>query len=701
MSDTPHRLDPLLRPESIALVGASPREGSYSRRVYDGLVEGGYAGAIYLVNPRYEEILGRPCYPDFESLPDVPDHAVLVLANERLLAAMQAAADSGIRAVTIYGSCHLNDGDPVPLKDRLQQIAEQNGMQVCGGNGMGFYNRDDEICLQLANIGGREPPGKVAFITHSGSVLMAYCHNQTKVRFNLSVSAGQEFTTTAADYLDFALTMESTRVACLFIETVRDPEGFIAALQKAASRNIPVVVCKVARSEAAIAFAVTHTGALAGDSAVFDAVCDRYGVLRVDDLDEMMATVQLLSMDKPVAPSGGMMALLDSGGERELLADTADQFGLGFPQITGKTRRRMVELLDDGFEAENPIDAWGSGHDYEQQFQECMNILLADDNAAVGVWVADLCDRFWVHEGYCRAAEAVAASTDKPLVFATCYSQAEHLAMTVRLLEAGIPVLDGIRPAMAAVAAAFRYRAFRQRPAPMHAEPTEDRVEAWQARLASGEGLDENEGLALLSDFGVAVVRRQIATSQEQAVEAADSLGYPVVLKTAMPGIDHKSDRGGVVLGLASASDVADAYDRMSAALGNRVMVAETAPAGIEMALGIFQDPQFGPIVMLGAGGTLVEVLNDAVFAVPPFDKAEAGRLIDRLRSRKILDGVRGQPAVAIDALAEAAANLSVLAVALGPVLQALDVNPIIVNQTGAVAVDALVAVRKGDQKDD
>ncbi len=701
MHDTIHELDPLLRPRSIALVGASPREGSYSRRVYDGLIDGGYEGDIFLVNPRYEEMLGHPCYPDLATLPAVPDHAVLVLANERLLGAMQAAADIGIHAVTIYASCHLNDGDPVPLKDRLQRIASDNGMQVCGGNGMGFYNREDRTCLQLANIDGREPPGNVAFITHSGSVLMAYCHNQTKIRFNLSVSAGQEFTTSVADYLDFALTMESTRVVCLFIETVRNPKGFIAALQKASTRNIPVVVCKVARSEAAIAFAVTHTGALAGDSAVFDAVCDRYGVLRVDDLDEMMATVQLLSMDKPVAPSGGMMALLDSGGERELLADTADKFGLDFPQITEKTRQRMVELLDDGFEAENPIDAWGSGHDYEQQFQECMSILLADDNAGLGVWIADLCDKFWVHEGYCRAAEAVAAGTDKPLVFATCYSQTQNTQTAERLKKAGIPVLDGIRPAMAAVAAALKYRAFRQRPAPAIAEPPTDLVDAWRARLASGDRLDENDGLSLLSDFGIDVVRREPVTSREAAVEAADRLGYPVVLKTATQGIDHKSDAGGVVLGLASSQAVASAYDEMAGRLGSRVLIAEAVPPGVEIAMGIFQDPQFGATVMLGAGGTLVEVLNDAVFAVPPFDAAEARRLIDRLRLRKALDGVRGRGPADIDSLADAASALSVLAASLGPMIQALDVNPVIVTESRAVAVDSLVAVKEGDRTDD
>ena len=265
MSPRQHRLNCLLRPRSIALVGASPRDGSYGARILKSLSCGGYSGELTLVNPHYKEIAARPCYPNLASLPSVPEHAALVVANERVEAVLAEAADLGVRAATIYGSCQLNDGDPIALKDRLQAVAREAGIHVCGGNSMGFYNREAGVCLQLAQLGGQEDPGDVAFITHSGSVLMAYCHNQTKVRFNLSVSAGQEIVTTAADYIDFALSMEKTRVICLFVETVRDPERFIGSLEKAAAQDVPVVICKVARSETAIAFAVTHTGALAGD----------------------------------------------------------------------------------------------------------------------------------------------------------------------------------------------------------------------------------------------------------------------------------------------------------------------------------------------------------------------------------------------------------------------------------------------------
>lgn len=697
MADKTHRLDPLLRPRSVAIVGASPKEASYSRRIVEGLIEGGFEGAVYPVNPGYEEILGLDCYPDLASLPEVPDLAVLSVANARIEAAMQAAAEIGVPAAVIYGSCQLDDGNPVALKDRLQRIAEEAGMMVCGGNGMGFYNREDRVNLQLANVSGHEEAGNIAFITHSGSVLMAYCHNQNSVGFNLSVSPGQEFTASAADYLDFALTLSSTRVACLFIETVRNSEGFVAALKKAATRNIPVVICKVGRSDAARAFAVTHTGALAGDDKVFDAVCDRYGVIRVDDLDDMMATVQLLAMDKPVAPTGGLVALLDSGGERELLADTAEQFGVVFPKVTEETRKKLEGLLDDGFEAENPVDAWGAGHDFENQFSGCMQALLDDDNAALGLWIADLSDGFWVHEGYCRAAAAVAAQTEKPLAFATCYAQTRNEKMTRKLLEAGIPVLNGIRPAMAAVSAVLHYRDFQSRPKTIPGRVPDELTGRWKSRLTADAIIDEALALDLLTDFGIGTARRQIADNGADALKAADSIGYPVVLKTAVPGIDHKSDRGGVVLGLQTAEALQVAYDVMAADLGGRVLVMESVPPGVEIAMGFFRDPQFGPVVMIGAGGTLVEVLKDVVFALPPFDVSEARKLIDRLRLRPILDGVRGKPAVDIEGLAAAASRFSILASALGQSLSSLDVNPLIVNENGAVAVDGLIAANKGE----
>lgn len=689
-----HRLTPLLAPQSIALVGASPKYDSVGNGMIRGLREGAFGGRLYLVNPNYREIDGLPCHPSLAALPETVDHVVLGVANARIEAQLADAIRHGARAATIFGSCYLpGDADP-PLTRRLAAMAREAGVEICGGNGMGFYN----LAHGLRVCGFPPPPwlehGHIAFITHSGSAFSGLCHTDRRFRYSLAVSAGQELTATVADYLDFALEMPSTRVVGLFLETVRDPAGFVAALETANARGIPVVAVKVGRTAESAALALSHSGALAGNHAAYQAVFDRYGVIEVDDLDALANCLLLLAQPRRVGP-GGLATMHDSGGLRELALDLAIAHGVPYARIGDATKRTLASRLEYGLEPTNPLDAWGTGHDYEAIFTDCLRALTDDPATAVAVLCAETRSGFTLHESYARIVETVAARTGKPVLMSNNFAALGNDELAVRCTGAGTPVLIGLTPLMIAVRAAFGYRDFRDRPPAAPAAAPAGARARWTARLQRGEALDEAESLALFADYGVPTLPHRIVESADAADVAARELGYPVALKTAMPGILHKSDVGGVALGLADASALRAAYEDLARRLGPRALVMPMAGKGVELAFGALDDPQFGPVVMIGAGGTLIELLQDRRFALPPFDAAAARRLVDRLRARPLLDGRRGAPAADIDALAAAFARFSVMAADLAGLFREIDVNPLLCSAAGCIALDALVIGRR------
>ena len=688
---TSHYLSPLLTPRSIALVGASARAESFGNGMIHSCTSAGFAGDIHLVNPRYEEIEGLACHPSLGDIPRPLDLAVLCVANERLEAVLGEAIAAGARAAAIFASCYMDEpGGGAALTERLAAMAREAAMPICGGNSMGFYNADSRVHVGLGSR-DRWPDGDITMISQSGSVSIAMRAIAGRVNWNLLVSSGQEFTATAADYLDYALEQPSTRAVGAFLEAVRDPEGFVAALEKAADKDIPIVIVKVGRTEVSARFAATHSGAIVGSDAAYDAVFERHGVLRVGDLDELIATLQLVSRPRRAGP-GGLASIHDSGGERELLTDTADEVGVPLAQISAATEARIAERLEYGLEPGNPLDAWGTGVDYEAIFHHCFKALVEDPDTAVGLWVADVDDRSGFHDGYCDAALDIAAATAKPVAVASLTSNTENRALAERMSTTDVPLLKGGRPSLVAVRRLLDMRDFRARPAsPPPAPPAAAIVKRWRTRLQSGAPLDEAEGLALLGDFGVATTAARTVETRDAALAAAAELGYPVALKTAMPDIQHKSDVGGVALGVADARALGAAYDDLAGRLGRRCLIAPMAPKGVELALGVIIDEQFGPLVMVGAGGALVEYLDDARCAVAPMGEADARRLLDRLRLRRLLDGARGGAPIDMDALANAVARLSVLATSLADCLAELDANPVIAGPKGCIAVDALV----------
>ena len=688
----------MLEARSVALVGASVKAGSLGRQMLIELRRGGFDGGIFPVNPGYEEIDGLTCYPSVADVPGPVDLAILGVGNARLEDALRGAAEAGARSGLTFASMYEESppAGQAPLPERLAAIARDAGMAFCGGNCMGFLNIDARLRATGFSTPDEIRAGPVTLISHSGSVFAAFSFNDRGIGFDLLVSPGQEIVTTLAEYMAFALRRETTRVIALLLETVRDPDVLRGALGDAAQREIPVVALKVGRTERSKAMVTAHSGALAGEHGAFEALFDAYGVHEVRTLDEMADTVELFSAPRRVRAGRGIASVLDSGGERVMFADLAGDLGVPFAAISDGTRDRMQDVLDPGVVADNPLDAWGTGIDADRIFRESFHLLHDDPDTAAVVFAVDLSRQGEPYdESYVGISRDVFAATTKPFCAVSNLRSAVAHEEAAILREAGIPVLEGTESGLLGLRHLLDEGERHGRPATAAPAPVADEVrERWRARLATGEEISELEGLALLAEYGVPVVPARAASSADEAAAAAAELGWPVVLKTAAPGVQHKSDVGGVVIGVADADALREAYAALAARLGPQVTVAALAPAGVELALGIVRDPSFGPLVLVAAGGILVELLGDRRLAFPPLDEAGARRLIDGLQVRPLLDGVRGTSASDVGAVARAVSRLSVLAADLGDRLEALDVNPVIAGPDGCVAVDALVIAR-------
>ena len=537
-----HYLDPLLCPASIALVGASEREGSPGATLAEMVINSAYAGEVYPVHPRSRAILGVDCFPTIESLPLAVDHVVLALGNQHLESALAASIDRGAKAATIYSSGVLADDAEPRLIERLRAMAREAGIQVCGLNGMGFYNVAADLYAGIFPRADSIVTGDISYIAQSGSAFTTLCHNGCRLGFNLCVSTGNELTTGVADYMDWALQQTETRVIGLFLETVRDPQAFVAALQSANDKNVPVVVLKIGKSALAAKMALTHTGAIAGNHAVFEALFKKYGVIEVDDFDEMASILMLLQSGRE-AGDGGLAAVFESGGFRELVTDEAESHGIEFAPLEKETVIELSKNLDPGLEPENPLDAWGSHECFEARFEACLDALMRDPNVAAGVFFHNYRDGYYLSEAIYRALASVNRKTDKPLALASCYSDLANADIGRRAYAAGIPLIDGAHETLLAFRHLFDYHRYRRRPD--SATPTAGidlhALEACRRQIANhaDDRLGETDALALLQSLGMPVVKHARVSNADQLKAAIVDIGFPSVLKTAEPGLDH------------------------------------------------------------------------------------------------------------------------------------------------------------------
>ena len=747
----PHPLAAMLEARSIALVGASARPGSFGERMVEEVTRSPARPDVFLVNPRYDQLAGRPCLPSLTELPAPVDLVLLAVPDAALEAQLTLAAQRGDRSAVIFGNAHedpvsapLSDGsgpslyqkgrysDPIGtstdgatsargLRERLAAIAKAAGMQLCGAGCMGFIN----VARGVRAIGYTEPypapTGPVALITHSGSVFSAMLRIRRAVGYSIAVSSGQELVTTTPSYLDYALGLPETKVLGLVLEAIRDPAALRQVLTRAAERDLPVVLLTAGNSASGRMMVAAHSGALAAGDGGWEALARRYGIHRVSNLAEFTDSLELFAIGRQPHPArqagrtgpAGIATVHDSGLERAHAADVAEEIGVPFAAISETTKARLAAILDPGLIPANPLDVWGTGADTRSLFASSL-ITLAEDPSVTAVALAvDMVRELDGDLSYPQAVLEAAGQTTKPVVVLSNLASAVDPEFAAELRRQGIPVLEGMRTGLLALRHLLDHAARSPTAAGPH-DPAASPDPAAQVNPAAPAGpgaalssrrdrgaallaADASGGarlLALLSEYGIATADVQQAGDSGGVLAAAESIGYPVVLKTADPAITHKSDARGVVLGIRGPAELAAAYADLAARLGPQVLVCESVPPGTELALGIARDPDLGPLIVVGAGGVLVELLADRAVALPPVDAETARQMISELRVARLLAGVRGAPPADLEAVVRSITGLSQLALDLGDELEALDVNPLICGPSSAAAVDVLAISR-------
>lgn len=695
---TNHVLDPLLRPHSLAIIGASDRPDSNGQAMVEMSRIDGYEGRVYLINPRLEMLDGERCYPDLAALPEVPEHVIIGVASRFVEDVLDQAIALGVTSATIFAACYLDGDTNPPLPQRITEKARAANMAICGANCMGFYV--PLIGLRVAS--GASPAGirrgGIAWIAQSGSAFGALPHNDRRLGFTLCVSTGMELVTSVPDYMDWALAQAETRVIGLFVETIRDPVRFLQALALARDKGIPVVVLKVGRTARSAQMAVSHTGALVGNDAVYDAVFRAYGVHRVSDMDEMAATLAMFDTPRRIA-SGHLGTIHDSGGERELVVDMAEEIGLDFAALEAETCATLAQHLEPGLVPENPLDAYGTHNDLVNRYTALTATLTNDPNVAMALFMSNPRDGYAYAHNYSEAVKRAGAMTPKPLALVSSYSMVDDHLLAQSLIEAGIPLLRGTRNALKAAAHMIADRDFRARHSNNlgpnhsglnHSGPESVIIQKWQARFDQSTDINEREGMQMLAEFGLSTPASAPVNKSDDLALALADLRFPLALKTA-EDYAHKSDVGGVKLHLKDHAQAVEAYHEMASRLGPRALFMEMVPSGVELAIGAVRDAGFGTVVLLSAGGVLIELLDDKVAALAPFDQVTALGLIGELRIAKLLGGYRGQPAADLNALAHQISAFSHMAASLGDAISEIDVNPVICSDGGAFVADCLI----------
>ena len=689
-----HRLQPLLKPSSIAVLGASQKSGSVGNEVIVNLLRGGFEGSIYPVNPGYEEILGIACYPSLVDLPARPDMVIFAISDRRIESALDEVIALNIPACTIFSALILDNDSTPNLKQRIATKAQNAGLLVAGANGMGFYNVRDRVLAGGFDTRDHPYPGNVSLISQSGAGMSGIVDCEQRLQFNLAVSSGYELTVSMEDYLDYALDLKETKVVGLFLETSRYPHKLIQAFKKANQRRIPIVVLKVGRTDLAAELAVSHSGALAGSDQCYNAVFDRYGVQRVDDMDQLATTLIMFAQTDQIT-QGDVVSLHDSGGERQLMIDLADSLKVPLTKLQPSTITQLENLLDAGLPAVNPLDGWGAGGpNASAMMADCFTALLADTGAALGAVIHDRGPNSEVYSSYLNYLHQAHAASGKPvfLVANRQGSGTDELAITST--HNGFAVIDGVSQFLIGARCLLNYRDFQLREPMSSVGIDQTKCDYWRQRLQAETKVTETLASQCLANLGIPMLQSILVGSEKELALAGANVGFPLVLKTAQPEIDHKSDVGGVVLNIANQADLLKAYREIADRLGPKGMVAPMLQSsGIEMILGISRDSQFGPTVVAGFGGIFAEVLSDVAVLIPPFNATTVKRVLENLSMADLLKGARGASKVDVDSYCEVAARLSEIAVAFSDTLVEVDINPIMLTADGCVGLDALMVL--------
>ena len=714
----------LLHPERIAIVGATPKAG-FATSILTGLVRCGYAGTIHPVTPRYDEVHGLRAYPNLAAIPGGADLAIVVVPNHLVPEVLEDCASAGIGAVNIISSGfgeQQEDAGGAARQAAIGAFARRTGIRIVGPNCLGNIS----VPAKMTASSGPYPVlrrGGIALALQSG--LIAYsiilpAHDRG-MGFSYVVTLGNEADVDVADMIRYYAADDETRVIGCFVEQFRTPEKFLAAAELAAERQKPLVMLKIGRSEGGRRTALAHTGSLVGSDGIADAVMRQYGITRVHNLDQMAETLAIFHSKK--LPRGrGVASAFVSGGAAGLTADLGAECGLDFPTLAPQTVARLNTIIPAFGTVGNPLDYTGQAAQQPEILEGSLAALAEDPNIHTIIYGRAFPSRMDRVDASGKVIWRMPEQyPDKVFLVMSLVAGETKASASQTVMPAdpateldGIPFLQGTENSLKAVASLIDYAEFQRARASEPRRHASSSPLAEQARAlvraAGNQPLVEREAKALLAIYEIPTVRETLVTASEGAVAAARAIGYPVVLKIESPDLPHKTEAGGVLLGVADDEAVRAGYAQImarahaykpDAALAG-VLVQEMVTDGQELILGMTQDPSFGPAIAVGLGGIFVEVLQDVALGMPPLTAHDSRTMLARLRGAAILDGSgsRGRGAADTEAVVQILTRFAQLCIDLRDEVAEIDINPLLVLPTGqgARVVDCLIVPNAATQ---
>ncbi len=683
---------PVLKPRNVAIIGASER-AAWPRTIYGQLKTSGFAGRIYPVNPRQTEVWGEKCYPDLASLPERTDHALVIVPAPAVIDVLESGVKAGLKSCTVYAG-NIGEGTNPEVVARgvaLRELVERTGLAVNGPNCMGgnslrerFFGYPNPELISL-------PIGNVSMISQSGGTLQFLAQSAAArgVRFSTLFSSGNEIDLDLADFVNFLVDDEHTKVIALFIEGIRRPQVFMRAAARALAAAKPIVAIKTGKSQKSREASMSHTGAIAGDYEVFQAMCERYGIVACDSLDDMVET--LLAFEPCRWPKGNRVGwVTTSGGTVDLLFDYIEEIGgTTAPEFSADVKASIRHLVPAELAIKNPLDA-GIPTTDANAAEMCIKV-ANDPGIDMLAWAQVLPSG--KRQPDAGIIKTILASTDKPVIaFGRMQYMFEPQALEFQD-AVGFPFLQALPPTIRALGGLAFYgarvgRGIEPLPAPKGV-----------AASIGGEAL-----AASLARHGVTAPNSGLARTPAEAAALASGIGYPVALKIVSPQFSHKTEIGGVKLNLRSAAEVEGEATALAAGMrahapgaGIDGFLVQEMARGVEVIVGARNDPMYGPVLLLGAGGVLVELVKDIAFRLLPLTEADVHAMLGELKIAKLLAGWRGAPAADIDALVRAVVGLGDFFLVHRHLIDDIEINPIIVlpRGEGVRAVDTRVVRRE------
>jgi acetyltransferase len=708
----------LLDPRNIVIVGASDRPGSWTTRLWRNLERYAFPHPVYPLNPGRDEIWDVKCYRSLADLPEPPDHLAILVPAKAVPAILREGAGAGARSATIFtsGFEEIGTEEGRALGRDLRAAIAETGLAVSGPNCLGNLAAPSTLVTMPDDRPQVIRRGPVAIVGQSGGLAMAIKRTLEERGINTGyvVTSGNEAGLTTADYIRFFTADADTRAIVSYLEGINDRDGYLAACREARAAGKPVIVMKLGTSDRGRNAALAHTGALAGSAAAFDAVAGAAGAIRVRTLDDVVEVTEYMLHAK--LPGGtGVGAITFSGGLRGLILDAAERNGLSVPDLSPKSQSTLESMLGAGSAVGNPLDGGFGVLTSEETYRKSIETVLADPGIDILLLQEELMrepgsDR---KEVYLRMVEGLVQTAKKPVAYVSMISHGQNdYSRALRDELPHLPFLQEVDKGLRAIRSVIDYAA-RARRAGVALAPQSKveaaaaaRVRALAAGAESPRNLSEPESKALLAAYGINVPAEKVVSTVDDAVDAARRIGLPVVLKAVSDRLPHKTEAGAVLVGLATEDDVRRGYETIHANVAKAapgleldgVLVARQVTGGLELALGISNDPEVGPVVMFGQGGVALELYGDVALAAPELDAAAAKALIGRTKAAALLDGFGGGPAHDRAAAAAALCAVGRIARDLGDVIEALDVNPFVVlpGAGGGFALDGLVVVRGG-----